>query len=129
MIDLIGIPFKNGGRDRSGMDCWGLAMAAYRHFNITLPDYGIDAGHDDAINAQYLIQMHNPDWVEIANPAVPCVVALRTSPECPDLVTHVGVYIGNGRFLNINERMNSYVERIAHPWFAPRIEGYFCYVG
>ena len=28
--DLIGVPFVDGGRDKNGLDCWGLVKEAFR---------------------------------------------------------------------------------------------------
>lgn len=38
--DIANIPYKLGGRDSSGMDCWGLLVIAYvKLFSIELPSY------------------------------------------------------------------------------------------
>lgn len=36
----IGIPFKTGGTDRNGLDCWGLINLVWKEqFGRSLPDY------------------------------------------------------------------------------------------
>jgi len=36
----IGIPYKDHGRDRAGLDCWGLVDLVYRELlAVELPDY------------------------------------------------------------------------------------------
>lgn len=38
--DYTGLPWKNGGRDRAGLDCWGLVrLVAAERFGATLPAY------------------------------------------------------------------------------------------
>lgn len=37
--DLLTVPFKKGGRDKSGMDCYGLCIEMCRRAGKTLPDF------------------------------------------------------------------------------------------
>lgn len=37
--DLIGIKYKEHGRDLSGFDCYGYVMYAYKRLGIELPDF------------------------------------------------------------------------------------------
>jgi cell wall-associated NlpC family hydrolase len=37
----VGLPWRDGGRDRDGLDCWGLCILVYRELlGIELPDLG-----------------------------------------------------------------------------------------
>ena len=40
--DLIGIPYKDHGRDFSGMDCYGIAIEVLKRFGKNLPDVFYD---------------------------------------------------------------------------------------
>ena len=37
--DLLGVPFKVHGRDRKGMDCYGLVLECLRREGKSLPDF------------------------------------------------------------------------------------------
>ena len=36
--DCLGIPYKHGGRDESGLDCLGLVWYFYKQLGIDIPD-------------------------------------------------------------------------------------------
>lgn len=37
--DLLGVPFRVHGRDRTGMDCYGLVLECLRREGKSLPDF------------------------------------------------------------------------------------------
>ena len=44
--DLIGVSFKNHGRDvKTGLDCYGLVMEVFKRNGVILPEF--DAEFDD----------------------------------------------------------------------------------
>lgn len=65
----IGLPFVDGGRDRAGVDCWGLLRLIYREvLAIELPGYdGVPAAESAAIEG--LIARGQADWRCIATAA------------------------------------------------------------
>ena len=127
MIDLIGIPFVDGGRDLKGCDCWGLTMLAFKRYGFDLPDFSISCFASGLIDGQ--VREQKRLWRKIDAPVDPCVVTFRIDPDVPDLVTHLGVYVGWGRFLHTMIKRNSVTERLDHPYFVNRIEGYYVFAG
>jgi len=124
--DLIGIPFVEGGRDpKSGLDCLGLAGIAARRFN---PDADISLAyidHDATADVLELYAKERPRWERIGAPEPGCAVTMRIDPERPDLVQHLGIYIGEKYVLQTLRKMKTHLVRIDDPYFGKKIEGFY----
>ena len=123
--DLIGIPFKDGGRDLNECDCLGLVLLAFKKHDISLPDYRISCFASELVNDQ--INQARKEWKPIGDPVEPCLIVLRTDFYMPDMLSHLGTYIGGDRFLHTMIKRNSCIERLDHPYFRNRIEGFYAY--
>lgn len=78
--DLIGIPYKENGRDKTGLDCYGLAIEVEKRFGKSLND-AVYENHDielsqkwtpllniyqtDSIKAGTLIEIHTKSTLHI----------------------------------------------------------------
>lgn len=128
--DLIGVPFKNRGRDiRAGFDCYGLVMEVYRRHGMLLPEFTAD--YDDCDKVSHIIhgQTRSDTWQHVSAPLpVPCVVAIRFGVPAP-LVNHTGVYIGDGKFIHIREKTGVCIESIHSIAWKHAIAGFFIYKG
>jgi cell wall-associated NlpC family hydrolase len=82
---FIGTPYRTGGASRQGMDCSGLVMRVYREFNVDLPRTSIDQSHVGSTVARSEIEPGD-------------LLFFKTSSRRP--VSHVGIYIGRGRFVH-----------------------------
>lgn len=81
----IGIPFVPGGRDRNGVDCWGLVYLFYREQKgIELP---LLPGADWK-DSQKVADQVAPYWKPLERPQDGCLVvmSLKTVPH------HVGLF-------------------------------------
>lgn len=121
-VDLIGKKFVDGGRGPGAYDCWGLVCEVFRRYGMELPDYRISCLESSRIGAK--IDEERPAWVQYpkANPPVPSVVAIRFNSP---VANHLGVYVGGGRFLHTAQKMGVNVDRIDHPYWRQRIEGFY----
>lgn len=119
--DYIGLPFKDGGRGPKEYDCWGLAMAVMKNYGYYLPDYHISAF--DAAKIAFEIKSQRCLWTELKQPVKGCVVVMRFGTSA--LVNHVGVYIGNGRFVHAREKTGSCIERLDNPVFKKLVAGFY----
>ncbi len=84
-LGLIGVQYQNGGEGPGGFDCSGYVMYVYGRHGLKLPRSAQDQyGLGRRISLRYARQGD--------------LVFFHTSPE--KRITHVGVYLGNGRFVH-----------------------------
>lgn len=117
--DLIGIPFVDGGRDRNGLDCWGLVKEAFRRQGCHVPDYRIAAKRAADISRE--MKNQEDDWIYLKEPAVGCLVLLRLTAGC--WANHVGIYLGEGKFLHAYLATGVCIDRLSR--WRSRIVGFY----
>lgn len=121
LTDLIGKPYKEEGRGPDAYDCYGLAIEVCRRYGIILPNYVISPNDIEMVHG--IATLHH-GWVECdrRNPPVPSVMAIKFNrPK----INHVGVYIGNGKFIHIAQDITAHISRIDHPLWKNNIVGYY----
>ena len=122
--NYIGLPYKDNGRTRDGIDCWGLACLYYsEQLNIELPSYNTEYDGENNENIKELILQHKENWQEQKEPIVGDLVLFNIFGE----PTHIGVYIGNNKFLHVRERMDSVIESLDNFKWNKRVVGFFRY--
>lgn len=129
----IGTPFKDGGRDLSGLDCWGLArLVLAERAGLDLPYYdGVSAL--DGATVRDLVRQESKvmRWL----PVVPGegreldVVLMRGRVDHGGMVTaaetHVGVIVGAGQVLHIEPGIDAAIESMNSVRMANRITRIF----
>ena len=121
--ELLGVPFVDGGRSAErGFDCWGLCIEVFRLLGEPLTDFQVSCNDVEGAFASFEVERLN--WVRHHWPHAPApsVVAIRFSS---DLVNHVGVYIGNGKFLHTRQKTGVVIEQADSPAWRHRIEGFY----
>ena len=120
----IGLPYANNGRTESGVDCWGLACLFYRdELSIELPSYSelySTANDPEVVTA---INTHRDNWLLVTQ-AVPgdlCLFNIYGEPA------HVGVYVGDNKFLHAREGRDSVIESLSSSQWSKRFQGFYTY--
>ncbi|CAN2532525.1 hypothetical+protein [Methylocapsa aurea] len=119
--DYVGLPWRARGRDRAGLDCWGLVRLVYwERVGLSLPAYSesyATAEERAEISSVISGERASGDWREVDEPLVYDVALFRIG----GLESHVGVIVGPGLMLHVTEGHDSEIVRIFAPQWAPRL--------
>lgn len=126
---FLGVPYMWGGTSIKNVDCSGLTRSVYFMNGVLLPrnaSQQAKTGTDVKIFNEY----GDVDWSHL----IPGDLIFWGSPataSAPERISHVGMYIGGGRFIHSSEvvRINSFDRNKADfydrkPVRARRIIGY-----
>lgn len=123
----IGLPFKEHGRDRRGVDCWGLVrLVMAEKFGIVLPSYSTyydSTTREDQLAP--LIAEERRHWISIEHgeEVFGDVVVLRMRGQ----PIHVGLVIERGRMLHAEIGIGSVLDSYASARWALRVTGFYRY--
>lgn len=127
--DYIGIPFKYGGRDKMGTDCWGVVVMVYKdHLGIDLFDIQEYEPSTEVSTTFYksFSSVHK-DWKEIDMNLYSLhpydIIVFALGKEQKNVPTHVAIYITFDRILHCTEYMPVSVTRLK-PWLSKAISAY-----
>lgn len=115
------VPFELGGRDKTGMDCWGLYKALSADCGVQVPDY---LTPESNVSISLLIGQELSRVFEPTEDHPGALVHI----SIPMLMSHVGFSLGNGRFVHIWQGSNSVECQDVADW-NKRIKGYYRFVG
>lgn len=127
--DLVGIPYRDKGRDRAGCDCWGLVRLAFLERRaIELPAY-LESYRTAADRREVagLIAGERVAWLPVGEgDELPFDAVLMRHGR---FARHVGLVVGAGRLLHVEEGRSSAIESYRSGAIAPRIVGFYRYRG
>jgi len=111
---FVGIPFKNRGRDFSGVDCYGLVCLVYKEIlGIDLPSF-----EELAYEKRWFLRGKNiivdnvyEGWYEIL-PPYKIFDGILFYLRSKNIVNHIGLYIGRNRILHISFDSSSIIETL-----------------
>lgn len=122
--DYIGIPFQSGGRDRTGLDCYGLIrLVLMEQYGCKLPL--LDGKYDNALNlydTSPLFFQQLPILAEkIAGPQERAIALL----EMHQLPCHLGLFCGGESIIHSRAGVGVVVERLDSRRLPGKIVGWY----
>jgi len=121
MIDFskfLGIPYKRGGRDMSGLDCYGLMKVLSDEQENSIPDY---ATPDDQSLIYQLVNSEKELFEKLDKPESGCYVVFSLRPYH----FHFGMVIGENKFIHILEKKSVVIERLDNWLWSKKIVGFY----
>jgi cell wall-associated NlpC family hydrolase len=109
------------------MDCWGLAMAAMREFGKDVPDFAVSCFDSEGIGEIYAKERWS--WEAVNAPESGDLAVMCLDPSLPEIVQHVGVYVGNSRMIHTMVKRNSHLVRIDDPYWSRKIRAWYRWTG
>lgn len=130
----LGIPFKTGGRDYAGADCFGLVRIVYSDLGLSIPDYQTPNSADESIKiiSAVIDSKENNElkqifsfwkWIRIDRPRPLAIVTFWI--RNPNFSSHLGIMIDNDKFLHSRRMTNSCIERLSEAFWRKRVTGFF----
>ena len=124
----IGIPFKELGRDRTGLDCWGLVhLVKAEQFHTEIPSYSGDYmdSNDRKEVAQLISGEITSRWSSVVTPLLGDIVLLRIL----SLPCHVGIVVARDNMLHLDYDVGATIEPWNGPKWGKRCLGFYRYNG
>lgn len=120
----IGLPYKHKGREFNGIDCYGMPHLIYKNeLDVALPEFtNIRYNGTWYERDEHHIENNISDiWYigeEVTKPYKPLDVLLFYSSPSKLVVNHCGVFIGDNKFIHIqeNHKNGSEVARFSGFW-------------
>lgn len=122
--NYIQIPYVDNGRDKRGVDCWGLARLFYwNEFGIILPSYtGEYSSAEEKKEVSDTINKHRGCWLEVqqGDETFGDIIILRLA----GFPLHIGIILGNKKMLHTLKGCGTTIENYDSRIWKNRIFGF-----
>lgn len=105
---FVGTPHCMGGTTKKCMDCSGLIFVSFTSNKISIPRKSQD-------QARYGSIIFDKDQLKKGD-----LVFFTKSYDSPDFITHVGIYLGNNRFIHTSTSSGVIVTPMQNSWWSER---------
>lgn len=121
----VGLPFKAHGRDRNGLDCWGLVrLVLLEVFSVDVPCFVTQySSVKDFNEIERIIEKEKQSWISIprGEERLGDVIVIRN--EGKD--SHVGLVLGNNEMLHTEIGIDSVPKNYLETDVKFRITGFY----
>jgi len=128
----MAIPFIEGGRDFSGVDCFGLyALIVATELGLPVPDPRVSFGRNGArtVLAAFAAEVARGAWIEVKTPRIFDAVRMSgfhvVRGEAHKSESHVGCYDGTGYVIHTELQTGPRRMPVEDPEIGPRLRGFF----
>lgn len=129
--EYVGIPFLSLGRDRAGVDCWGLVRLVYREqLGCEIPSYSesyASAYDRDEVEALIRNRVAATPWAPIAEESAQLgdLILFR----CAARDSHIGIVVApdEKKFLHAQDGADSSCPRYDSIQWRNRVTGFYRY--
>lgn len=139
--ELCKAKYQRGGTDpQNGLDCKSLFVEAMNIFGNKVQVGNIEMLAVEEVVAalareQYPYtdidcssiekELKSGHWQKIDEPIEGCAVTMAIDSFKPDKIQHLGVYIGEGKFIHILEEPGVIISRIDDRYWRRKIKGFY----
>jgi len=129
----IDIPYMKSGVTKNGTDCFGLVYLIYKEeLGIELPKLN-HIGYDSKTwykeKGKQITNNIDTLWYRVDAPYKVYDGLIFTRYNGSKIADHIGMYIGNNKFIHVEERSTSRVERLNGTPFEERLYAAVRYKG
>jgi len=97
----LGVPYKLGGRDLKGLDCWGFIVMVFKDFGYDILDLDVSVDNSWTFkNNNEYIKQYWKKWEQVKEPKFGDGMLLSIKGG---MINHAGIYLSSGRFMHCVE--------------------------
>ena len=120
--DYLGIPFRQSGRDRGGLDCYGLVLDVLQSvYDSFPPDFDLGNPDPKALRSYFEQGVSHACWDYVDTPQAGDVIVLFASGH----PFHCGVMVDEVTMLHTTKKGGCGIERIDGLMWKYRIMGFY----
>lgn len=124
LIDkYVGCFYKHGGRDLSGLDCYGLIIRWFEDLGYRIWDINEEYTEDWSFAGKdYFIENYHKEWRISDDPKLHDVALFRIRSNRN--INHAGIVLSYGKFIHAC-RLGVIVSKLNHPQWQKRLAGVY----